>query len=242
MIIKANGKEYELATDINDVSLPAYLGYQKYYDELAKLEKKIQDALDDTFEYNPDKESRQILTLMAKAVSAFLELPENEIIGIPVGDFENYFDLTKKLPKSMHTIRGIFWFIANMISNYRSEIKENQNDFEFEHICSDGVSRKFVVHGYHRLGAQDMLFSETLEILEAQRIATTLKGSQSEMNGLFTEKIMMVAVMAKEPGEVWPEKQSEIDILIKSKAELLKNIGAKTVIQIGFFLTSIGAE
>ena len=230
-----NDLKYNLKSKFVDVPLSAYLAFMKYHNRIVNDEKEISSKIEKSG-YEPTNEDvKKAMINMACAVSGFLEIDEEIIFNIPIGEVKGYFDLLKRVPVAHKNLKAVYHFIISLIMTY--EPPESVTDYEFSHTGEDGVIRNFTVGAWHHKKSDDLLISETIELMEIQRLAKKYETSESDdIRAQFTAKVTMLAVLCKEDDEVWPDTQSEIDALIEAKKAIFKNVNAKTMLDVGFFL------
>jgi hypothetical protein len=229
--VQINDHTFNVPETPNEVLLTNYIPFQRMYNEFCKM------VVDDHVDLKTQKE---MVIQMAKCVQSYFskDVDFEDIAGMPIGDFKSSImslgrSETIRIDKSLSTI---FNSIVNVISSYQPRIVDKDYSFTYK-------DKKYIISTIHRPNYKGSLtVSESIEILEAQRIAYQMKDKQGVDNVKFSELLTMIAILAREKEETFPIEQTEIDDMIKVRTKLFMDITMDVAIDIAFFLTSFGVR
>jgi hypothetical protein len=96
----------------------------------------------------------------------------------------------------------------------------------------------------NNLTNKDLTVSESIELLEAQRILSNNRSKKNIKESdydsyLFTEIITVISVLARKEDDIFPETQSEIDKFIESRQKHFVDIDMCVGLTAAFFFGGI---
>lgn len=224
-VVLINNVEYLIPEVASDVTFGNYIPFSRVHNELIKFEEKSEEY-DEAYFIKKVK-------LMMEAVAKYFNTDSNVIFGIESGDIEESVKY-KVSVKNEKSLRLLYESIAMIVCNYVP--------------VKDYEGYAFMVNGEtyylrHTIKKGDSLtVSETIEILEAQRIAKLLIPKYGKDDTFFNAVLTMMAVLCMKEGEVYPNEQSEIDSMIEERKKIFQNVSMNIALDVAFFLTSIGQD
>lgn len=228
-LVSINGLDLSVPEQSNEVRLDHFVPFNRCYQAFNKY-------IDDQQEANEKVEIKQCILLMADAVATYFKLDIEDIAGMPLGDFERTINSLgrselNRIDKSLSMI-----FNALSLASTTYQPKKIDKDYEFNY-----KGQTFIISRVHQENYKGSLtVSESIEILEAQRIANLTKDKKGPDNVNFTQMLNMIAVLARQKGENFPLDQAEIDEMLRERIEFFKDITMDIGLDIAFFLTNFG--
>ena len=163
------------------------------------------------------------------------ESPERDIIKQMVKCIAAFFkcDIRDVKKSSYSSIEVLFNYLTNVITKFKIQDKEVITfDYKGEHWT------------LHNLTNKDSTVSESIELLEAQRILSNNRSKKNIKESdydsyLFTEIITVISVLAIKEDDIFPETQSEIDKFIESRQKHFVDIDMCVGLTAAFFFGGI---
>lgn len=227
-----NGKDYAIPETASEMKLSQFIPFDRVYRKLIEYEKDITEPTIET--------TKETIIMMVEAVHLFFkETHELEDIGgIQISDFNANIRAMKRIPKEEKSLRAVFNALINAHATYVPPIDERF--FDGYHFSHKGM--KFTVSENHVNSKTNLSVSESIEVLEAQRISLMLKEKHGADNVDFSRILHTMAVICRAEGEMFPMTQAAIDEMIEQRINFFTDITMDVAYDIAFFLTYSGLK
>ena len=165
---------------------------------------------------NNDADQKELIKQMVKCISAFFKC-----------------DVKDVRKSSYSSIEVLFNYLTNVITKFKIQDKEI--------ITFDYKGEKWTLNN---LTNKDLTVSESIELLEAQRILSNNRTKKNIKESdydsyLFTEIITVIAVLARKEDDIFPESQSDIDKFIEARQKHFVDIDMSVGLTAAFFFGGI---
>jgi hypothetical protein len=218
--------EIDLPQSMDEVSLSSALSF-------SIVEREIKELLDN----DPDNVIEYFI-LVTRAVANFLDIDEEWLHGMPMGDVPTTLTKVRKttFKQATNGIIKLFEYIVTLFEGLKPELYIDR-EFTFEHKGETYHVPMFITdHLSTNMINPQLTVSEVVEALEVKRLCSKIKDNK---NALFTELVKLTAILARKGDEKFPTDQQEINTFIQTRSNLFIDLDAKVGIDIAFFLNSI---
>jgi len=214
--IKLNNVELLFPSKPEDILLKQYIPFKRMYDKVNKIKESVnEDEVNEA--HNIFLEEAECIV---QSLYLFIDSDLIDLYDIPVRDENNkgLAELYEKLLIIMASYKPL------------ESCKENYT-FRFKEI-------DYTIKGIHKSSNKDLSLIESIEILEAQRIASTYPKDKSD-DAIYSSMLTTLAVLSRKENERFPTNQLDINNLISSRSIELAEIPYTIALDAAFFLTFI---
>lgn len=224
----------DMPEHIEEVDLSPAVMFNVNYEKLHEFNVKIAEAEeeeDEEFEVDRVEE----LMLMVDCVAAYFDLKPEVFDEVFSGIGDDDFDTDG----AIDSINKILKALSIVFAQYKFTTPTEVNPYSFVHKEVKFIFPPYLIDFLGELQVPKLSVSQSIECLEVKRKMDELKKKRLE-NGLFSEKIQLLALIARKEGESFPKTQTGIDRLFKERSLFFKDIKMKPGYDAAFFLISSG--
>ncbi len=159
------------------------------------------------------------------------------LFGDPVESFKQWLGVRKvDISKTEKTVTAIYANIWKVLLTYeKPSIKEGEA-YSFDYKGKTySLSASYRDALTNNLRFDSLTTAQLIEALEAARIYEMHKSKDPEHKFLFTTVLNLVACLALEEGQSFPDKQSDIDRFISDRVVYFQGLNMEVCQQVKFF-------
>lgn len=241
---KADGgilAEFDFPTEAREVTYRQFIRFETAYQAKERWLEENKDA-----SVTDPKFAAEYIRHVAKVVEAFTGI--DNILEAKLGDYMAHMQQVlsgdpKAIATGLQEVEGtVFTLYANIwrtIANYRSH-NHTQDRYWFEY-----KGRTYFLQSTYRdavtkqIRFQSLSVAQAIEALEAWRVYDQAKAQDDGNKFLFTTILTLIACLALEDGQSFPDTESEIQRWVSSRVDHFQDVNMEIALNVrDFFLST----